>query len=89
MITLACGVIRISNKCSCMEIFDQQESFRLDMIDLVCGVIRISNNALTCFSTSLSLCSTLTNMDGKTSIDVAKLNNQNEVLKLLEKDAFL
>ncbi|XP_023529750.1 ankyrin repeat domain-containing protein 2A-like [Cucurbita pepo subsp. pepo] len=32
---------------------------------------------------------TLTNMDGKTPIDVAKLNNQNEVLKLLEKDAFL
>jgi len=32
---------------------------------------------------------TLQNMDGKTPIDVAKLNNQNEVLKLLEKDAFL
>lgn len=28
-------------------------------------------------------------MDGKTAIDVAKLNNQHEVLKLLEKDAFL
>jgi hypothetical protein len=28
-------------------------------------------------------------MDGKTPIDVAKLNNQNEVLTLLEKDAFL
>ena len=24
------------------EIFDQQESFKLDMIDLACGVIRIS-----------------------------------------------
>nr|XP_043627475.1 ankyrin repeat domain-containing protein 2B-like isoform X2 [Erigeron canadensis] len=32
---------------------------------------------------------TLQNMDGKTPIDVAKLNNQSEVLKLLEKDAFL
>ncbi|KAK8698726.1 hypothetical protein V6N13_114835 [Hibiscus sabdariffa] len=32
---------------------------------------------------------TLQNMDGKTPIDVAKLNKQNEVLKLLEKDAFL
>nr|KJB31933.1 hypothetical protein B456_005G214800 [Gossypium raimondii] len=32
---------------------------------------------------------TLQNMDGKTAIDVAKLNNQHEVLKLLEKDAFL
>ena len=42
MINLACGVIRISIKCSCLEIFDQQESFKLDMIDLACGVIRIS-----------------------------------------------
>jgi ankyrin repeat protein len=33
--------------------------------------------------------STLRNMDGRTPIDVAKLNNQDEVLKLLEKDAFL
>lgn len=49
----------------------------------------ISLNALICCPTPLSLCSTLTNMDGKTPIDVAKLNNQNEVLKLLEKDAFL
>ncbi|KAJ4809985.1 ankyrin repeat-containing protein 2 [Rhynchospora pubera] len=32
---------------------------------------------------------TLTNMDGKTPLDVAKLNSQEEVLKLLEKDAFL
>ncbi|RVW48301.1 Ankyrin repeat domain-containing protein 2A [Vitis vinifera] len=32
---------------------------------------------------------TLQNMDGKTPIDVAKLNSQHEVLKLLEKDAFL
>ncbi|KAJ7001950.1 hypothetical protein NC653_012125, partial [Populus alba x Populus x berolinensis] len=32
---------------------------------------------------------TLQNMDGKTPIDVAKLNNQQDVLKLLEKDAFL
>ncbi|XP_031381879.1 ankyrin repeat domain-containing protein 2A [Punica granatum] len=32
---------------------------------------------------------TLQNLDGKTPIDVAKLNSQNEVLKLLEKDAFL
>ncbi|XP_068669011.1 ankyrin repeat domain-containing protein 2A-like [Aristolochia californica] len=32
---------------------------------------------------------TLQNLDGKTPIDVAKLNNQHEVLKLLEKDAFL
>ncbi|KZV14744.1 hypothetical protein F511_41152, partial [Dorcoceras hygrometricum] len=32
---------------------------------------------------------TLQNLDGKTPIDVAKLNDQNEVLKLLEKDAFL
>jgi len=32
---------------------------------------------------------TLQNLDGKTPIDVAKLNNQEEVLKLLEKDAFL
>ncbi|KAJ9153286.1 hypothetical protein P3X46_026742 [Hevea brasiliensis] len=32
---------------------------------------------------------TLQNMDGKTPIDVAKLNNQHDVLKLLEKDAFL
>jgi ankyrin repeat protein len=33
--------------------------------------------------------STLQNMDGKTPIEVSKLNNQDEVLKLLEKDAFL
>ena len=46
MINLACGVIRISSKCSSVEIFDQQESFKLDMIDLACGVIRISNNVL-------------------------------------------
>ncbi|XP_038973334.1 ankyrin repeat domain-containing protein 2A-like isoform X2 [Phoenix dactylifera] len=32
---------------------------------------------------------TLQNLDGKTPIDVAKLNKQEEVLKLLEKDAFL
>ncbi|XP_031125082.1 ankyrin repeat domain-containing protein 2B-like [Ipomoea triloba] len=32
---------------------------------------------------------TLQNMDGKTPIEVAKLNDQSEVLKLLEKDAFL
>ncbi|XP_016204539.2 ankyrin repeat domain-containing protein 2A [Arachis ipaensis] len=32
---------------------------------------------------------TLQNMDGKTPIDVAKLNNQSDVLELLEKDAFL
>ncbi|KAK9073934.1 hypothetical protein SSX86_006528 [Deinandra increscens subsp. villosa] len=32
---------------------------------------------------------TLQNMDGKTPIEVAKLNSQNDVLKLLEKDAFL
>ncbi|KAJ1704690.1 hypothetical protein LUZ63_004469 [Rhynchospora breviuscula] len=32
---------------------------------------------------------TLQNLDGKSPIDVAKLNNQAEVLKLLEKDAFL
>lgn len=32
---------------------------------------------------------TLQNLDGKTPIDVAKLNDQTEVLKLLEKDAFL
>ena len=46
MINLTFGVIRISNKCSCVEIFDQQESFKLNMIDLACGVIRISNNVL-------------------------------------------
>eukprot|EP00252_Welwitschia_mirabilis_P023232 TRINITY_DN652_c0_g1_i1.p1 TRINITY_DN652_c0_g1~~TRINITY_DN652_c0_g1_i1.p1 ORF type:complete len:338 (+),score=97.24 TRINITY_DN652_c0_g1_i1:215-1228(+) len=32
---------------------------------------------------------TLKNLDGKTPIDVAKLNDQKEVLKLLEKDVFL
>ncbi|XP_076887533.1 ankyrin repeat domain-containing protein 2B-like [Bidens hawaiensis] len=32
---------------------------------------------------------TLQNMDGKTPVDVAKLNNQSDVLKLLEKDAIL
>ncbi|KAH7670062.1 Myotrophin and similar proteins protein [Dioscorea alata] len=32
---------------------------------------------------------TLQNLDGKTPVDVAKLNNQEEVLKLLEKFAFL
>ncbi|XP_073065847.1 ankyrin repeat domain-containing protein 2B-like isoform X3 [Primulina eburnea] len=32
---------------------------------------------------------TLQNLDGKTPIDVAKLNTQDEVLKLLENDAFL
>ncbi|XP_073004633.1 ankyrin repeat domain-containing protein 2A-like [Typha latifolia] len=32
---------------------------------------------------------TLQNLDGKTPIDVAKLNNREDVLKLLEKDAFL
>jgi hypothetical protein len=35
------------------------------------------------------MCRTLTNLDGKTPIDVAKLNNQGEVLKLLEKSGFL
>jgi len=34
-------------------------------------------------------CSTLQNLDEKTPIDVAKLNSQLEVVKLLEKDAFL
>jgi hypothetical protein len=34
-------------------------------------------------------CSTLQNLDGKTPIDVARLNTQHDVLKLLEKDAFL
>ena len=46
MINFACGVIRISIKYSCLKIFDQQESFKLDMIDLACGVIRISNNII-------------------------------------------
>lgn len=32
---------------------------------------------------------TLQNLDGKTRIDVAKLNNQDEVLNLLEKAAFI
>ncbi|KAJ6818444.1 ankyrin repeat domain-containing protein 2A-like [Iris pallida] len=32
---------------------------------------------------------TVQNLDGKTPIDVAKLNNKEDVLKLLEKDAFL
>lgn len=32
---------------------------------------------------------TLQNLDGKTPIDVAKLNSQEDVVKLLEKDAFL
>jgi ankyrin repeat protein len=35
-----------------------------------------------------SICSTLQNMDGKTPIDIAKLNDQNDVLQLLEKDVF-
>jgi len=34
-------------------------------------------------------CRTLQNLDGKTPIDVAKLNNQDDVLKLLEKHAFV
>lgn len=45
-----------------------------------------------CVSTDslfFTIYSTLQNLDGKTPIDVAKLNNQHEVLKLLEKDAFL
>jgi len=33
MINLACGVIRISNKCSCLDIFDQQGN--LNLIPLV------------------------------------------------------
>lgn len=37
----------------------------------------------------LRLYRTLQNMDQKTPLDVAKLNNQQEVLNLLEKDAFL
>ena len=41
------------------------------------------------FTFILLWCSTLQNLDRKTPIDVAKLNNQEEVLKLLEKDAFL
>ena len=36
-------MIRISNKCSCVEIFDQQELFKLDMIDLAFEMIQISN----------------------------------------------
>ena len=39
-------VIRISIKCSCLEIFDQQESFMIHMIDLFCRVIQISNNVI-------------------------------------------
>jgi ankyrin repeat protein len=35
------------------------------------------------------MCRTVQNLDGKTAIDVAKLNNQEEVLKLLEKHAFV
>jgi hypothetical protein len=34
-------------------------------------------------------CRTLQNLDGKTAIDVARLNSQDEVLKLLEKHAFV
>ena len=34
-------------------------------------------------------CRTLQNLDGKTAIDVARLNSQEAVLKLLEKDAFV
>jgi hypothetical protein len=34
-------------------------------------------------------CRTLQNLDGKTAIDVARLNSQEEVLKLLEKHAFV
>lgn len=34
-------------------------------------------------------CRTLQNLDGKTAIDVARLNSQEEVLKLLEKHAYV
>ncbi len=37
----------------------------------------------------MGFCRTLRNLDGKTPVDVAKLNTQSEVLKLLEKDVFL
>ena len=43
MIDLGCVMIRISNKCSCLEIFDQQESFKLEMIDLAFERTQISN----------------------------------------------
>ena len=39
MINFVCGVIRISNKCSCLEIFEKQELFELDMINLTSGMI--------------------------------------------------
>jgi hypothetical protein len=46
-----------------------------------------SSNVLTPYL--LCVCSTLRNMDGKTPGDVAKLNNQKDVLKSLEADVFL
>ena len=55
-----------------------------------CSLLLVDSLVLVSWTiTTLWLCSTLQNLDGKTPIDVARLNNQHEVLKLLEKDAFL
>ena len=42
MIDLACGVIRISIKCSCLEIFDQKGNLNLIPLVLIPYLIRLS-----------------------------------------------
>ena len=35
MIDLACGMIQIENKCSCLEIFNQQGNLNLILLDVI------------------------------------------------------
>jgi hypothetical protein len=67
-------------------------------VSYICGMFAVSFLPDICEQTPRVLvsctqcfasCRTLQNLDGKTPIDVAKLNSQDAVLKLLEKDAFL
>lgn len=56
-----------------------EDQIRLQFFCLKCSVLWC------CFI----VCSTLQKTDSKTPIDLVKLNNQLDVVKLLEKDAFL
>lgn len=61
------------------------KNLRVDLKQFSYMFLSNSNVFLYCCIVS----STLQNTDSKTPVDVAKLNNQLDVVKLLEKDAFL
>ena len=50
MVNLACGVIRISNKCSCLEIFDQQGNLNLTPFVVISIYQEQSPNSIPNFS---------------------------------------